>query len=265
MDIIFFVNRRAKMFLAMIIFVLFVIMAGGASLVILSKKDFKKKKLEVKEVEQKHEDDFGGVEHHIDEFLQVEFLEDGIFKVGNTYCGIGKIEGTNFSVMSEADQNTRESVFIDLLTGIDYPVQFVTTSVVADTGKVAKDIAVMASQMPDSTIKVYASLYAKALDDMHRHRQILSQCSWMVLTDSGIENDPVYKLKEKMGLLASALRQRAGVIFTPLLSVDDVVDVFGQIIDPESLTRPSELLPNRQPIHVSQREVVKFETQAVQA
>lgn len=248
------------MFLAMVIFLLFVVIAGGVSLTVLSKRDFRKKKAKGKEqVEQKQKEDLGGVMHHIDELLQVEFLDDGIYRVGNTYCGIGKIEGTNFSVMSEADQNTREAVFIDLLTGIDYPLQFVTTSVVADTGKVAKDIALMASQMPDSTIKVYASLYAKALDDMHRERQILSQCSWLVLTDNGLDGDPVYKLKEKMGLLTMALRQRAGVIFIPLLSIEDVVDVFGQINNSESLTRPSEFLLNQQPIHISESEVMKFE------
>ncbi len=247
------------MFFSMIIFLLFVVIAGGVSLTILSKRDFRKKRTKDKEQgEQKHKEDLGGVMHHIDELLQIEFLDDGIYKVGNTYCGIGKIEGTNFSVMSEADQNTREAVFIDLLTGIDYPIQFVTTSVVADTGKVAKDIALMASQMPESTIKVYASLYAKALDDMHRERQILSQSSWLVLTDNGLEGDPVFKLKEKMGLLTMALRQRAGVVFTPLLSIEDVVDVFGQINNSESLTRPSEFLLNQQPIHISESEVVNY-------
>ncbi len=228
-------------------------------LTITNKRDFMpKKNLSKKETIRKHEEDFDGPMHHVDELLQVEFLDDGIYKTGGTYCGIGRIEGANFSVMSEADQNNREDAFIDLMTAIDYPIQFITTSIVSDTGTVARNIAQQALQMPDSDVRTYASLYAKALDDMHRERQILSQCSYLVLTDDGATGDPVYKLKEKMSLLASTMRQRAGVIYTPLLSIEDVVDVFGQINNSESLVRPSEFLPNQQAIHVSESEVANF-------
>lgn len=239
-----------------VLFLMFVIIGGGIALLVLnkpSKMNREKGKEETVKFEQK--EDIEGKVAHIEELSPVEFLADGIYFANGVYCALGKIEGTNFSVMSEHDQNTRESVFIDILTNIDYPIQFVTTSVVANTGRVAKEIAQKAVNMPEGNLKTYSALYANALDGMHKERRILSQCSWLVITDDGSDGDPVYKLKEKMNILASAMQQRAGVVFTPLQTTEEAIDVFGQILNSDSLIRPSEFTGGMQPIHLSEREV----------
>lgn len=246
------------MLFTVVLFFLFVIVSAVVFLVFTSKQDIRKKKPGPgKDGRQPTEDCGSGPEYHVDALIAVEMLADGIYAAGGVYCGIGKIDGTNFSVMSETDQNNREHVFIDILTGIDYPVQFITTTIVADTGRTAKEVAAKWLPMPENTLKTYAALYAKALDEMQAQRQILSQSSWLVLTDDGSEGDPAEKIKEKMGLLTNALRQRAGVIFTPLFSMEEAVDVFGQILNPESLNRPSDYLAGLSAIHVAESEVLK--------
>ncbi|MFX4261177.1 hypothetical protein ACOBQJ_03135 [Pelotomaculum propionicicum] len=246
------------MILGFALFFMLLLIAGGVTLSILSKpKKFDRvAKQEDKSVEVKEEE--SGKTAHIEDLLPIEFIEDGIYSVGGLYCAMGKIEGTNFSVMSDHDQDIRESIFIDILNEIDFPVQFVTTSVVPNTGRAAQEIAKEAQKMPEGNLRCYSVLYAAALDDMHKTRKITSQSSWLVLTDDGSDGEPVLRLKEKVNAIGSALQLNAGIVFTPLQSTEEAMDVFGQILDNKSLVKSSKYLQGIQPIHLSEREVCQY-------
>lgn len=240
------------------LFFMLLLVAGGIMLAILSKpKKFNRvaKKEDKAKTEVKEEN---GKIAHIEDLLPVEFIEDGIYSVNGLYCAMGKIEGTNFSVMSDHDQDIRESIFIDILNEIDFPVQFVTTSVVPNTGRAAREIAKEAQKMPEGNLQCYSVLYAAALDDMHKTRKITSQSSWLVLTDDGSDGEPILRLKEKVNAICSALQLNAGIVFTPLQSTEEAMDVFGQILDNKNLIKPSKYLQGIQPIHLSEREVCEY-------
>ncbi|AEG14424.1 hypothetical protein Desku_0824 [Desulfofundulus kuznetsovii DSM 6115] len=228
-------------------------LAGILALVFLSRRPVKVES--VKEIKTKDKNDFLMGVRHIGEIVPVEFIRDGMYVSGGKYCCMARIEGTNFSVMSESQQNAQESALIGILNRIDFPVQFITTSVVADTAHMARVVASTAKNMPEGNLKTYAALYASALDAMRTEKQILAQHSYIILTDDGA--DPVAALKEKMKILYELLRP-AGVMLTPLTSEADVMDVFASILMPEVIIRPSEMLEagSTEELHVNAKELV---------
>lgn len=217
-----------------------------------------RRKKEEKKVGGRTKDDFVLRAGHVRELVPLEFVRAGVYRAGNRYCLMAKIEGANFSVMSPDEQNAREVVLIDILRRFDFPVQFITTNVVADTLSVARSVALIAGEMPDCPLKTYAALYASALEAMRSEKQILAQYSYMVLTDEGEKGDPVAVLHERAAILAGILYQQAGVTLTPLASEGEVLDALAGILTPEIVARPSDALAagSLEKLHINMREVL---------
>jgi formylmethanofuran:tetrahydromethanopterin formyltransferase len=202
-------------------------------------------------------DDFELGTRDIREITPIECLGDGVYVANGKFCYMARIEGTNFSVMSDEQQNAREAALIAVINKIDCPVQFVTTSVVADTARVARVIATEAQEMPDGPLKTYAALYANALDKMRLEKQIMAQNSWLVITDNGTEGEPERRLKEKIDIICTSVRN-AGVIATPVTSDPEVMDVLASILTAEAIMKPSDLVAAgaHSKLHLGMQEAV---------
>ncbi|SFH34397.1 hypothetical protein SAMN05660649_04830 [Desulfotomaculum arcticum] len=199
---------------------------------------------------------------HIDELFEVEFVHPGIFYVDGKYMGLARIGGTNFSVLSDGEQDTREEALIGIQNQIKYPVQYITSTVVTDTDAIAREIRSTNTNFNNELQVRYNNLYAAELEEMKRNRQAMTQVSWLVISDDGTEEDnPVERIKEKMALLHESFRSRVGIILTPLELTEEVVDAIQQMILPEKLSRPSDMiaLGGLAPVKFNIREIEKID------
>ena len=183
------------------------------------------------------------VGRHIAEIVGVEMVAPGVFYAGGKYLGLARIEGTNFSVLSDGEQDAREEALIGIQNQINYPVQYITGTVVTDTDAIAREVRAINAGVENERQAAYNNLYAADLDEMKRTRQAMTQVSWLVVSDDGSAgDDPVKRIRERLALLRESFRSRVGIILTPLELTGDVVDAIQQIMLPEKLSRPSDML-----------------------
>lgn len=233
-----------------IAFLVLVLAAGGAFIFLASKPRKKKSK------EQEIKANFQS--HHVDNVINIEKIEDGLIYRNDKVMAMSRIEGTNFSVMSPGEQDARESALIEIFSRLDYPVQFITNTIVADTLGAAKRIVDESIQIPDGNLKHYMLLYANALEQMRVERLVLTQQSYLVVSSDGHDGDPEKTVIDRVRILESSLRERTGIVLTPLTITEDIYDVLQHIILPEKITKPSDVSKDgvTEPIHFSTRELL---------
>lgn len=205
--------------------ILFVVSAlSGILLLLLNRKPKEKKDTD---------NDF--VTADINILFPVEKIFNGIIYLNGECLLIAKIEGVNFSVMSENEQNARESVLVDIFARIDYPVKFLTNTVVADTTAEATRIAQMAANTEEQSLQEYRTLYAGALQLMRTEREIIYQESYMVIPGS-TEEEAISRLN----IIKSAL-SNTSVILTPITTTDEVFNSIQNILLPEKIIKPADV------------------------
>lgn len=227
------------MIFVVVVFIIF-ILAGSLVMLFFANRSpsIHKKKENLTKIEEKSSKP---TFRNISELVKIEELDQGVLYVNGKYLGIARLDGTNFSVLSDGEQDVREDVLINIQNRIDFPVQYVTSTIVTDTEVPAKKIRDRAIEIKNPNLANYMNMYALALEEMKNQRKAMSQVSWMVISDDGEKGDPINQIREKMSLLRESLRAHAGIVLTPLVSNEDVVDALQQIMLPERLSRPSEL------------------------
>lgn len=241
---------------AVIAFLLLSALAGVAMLVVSVKKPFKR---EESGSESSEVFVSSSLVRHVDEVIDYDDVKDGIiYRRGRCY-GLARVEGVNFSVMSQEEQNAREAAVIEIFNGIDYPFQFITTTTVADTTSAAQEIAAMASMLKESPLKRYMTCYAGALLQMKQERRVLSQQTYMVISSDGSDGPPEKVIRERMRILQSGFMERVGIYLTPLLKTEEVLNAIQQIVLPDQLVTVQERVAKGvcAPIHFSNRDVVE--------
>lgn len=172
---------------------------------------------------------------HIKELFPVDKIYGGVIYSGDQCLLLAKIEGVNFSVMSESEQNSRESAMVDIFAKIDYPIKFITNTIVVDTITEAKRIADIAKNSPESNLKTYRTMYAGALELMRSERNVLAQQSYLV-----IPGDTEEEAKGRLSIIASSL-SNTSVIITPIKTTDEVFNSIQDILLPEKIIRPADV------------------------
>lgn len=179
---------------------------------------------------------------NVSDLLNIEMHESGIFSANGRWVGLARMSGTNFDVLSGMEQDIREDMLIGIQSQINYPIQYITSTVIADTDLAAGEIMRKAAGFKDENLAAYATMYAQELESMKIQRRAMSQVAWLVISDDGRSGNPVAKISEKMLILQETFRKRAKIIITPLISIEESVDVLKDIMVPERLLKPSEEL-----------------------
>ena len=196
---------------------------------------------------------------HITELIKIKPVAPGIIYTGGKYLGYARIEGTNFSILSDGEQDTKESVLIGLQNQFDFPLQYVTSTVVTDTGQIAGIVRDYASTCTNQDLAAYSAAYATELEQMKAWRQAMAQVSWLAVSDTGAGGDPAQNIYNKMAQLQELFRSRAGIILTPLTTTGEVIDALQQIMLPQRLTPASQTAAlGLNPVHYSDRELVNI-------
>ncbi|MBM7854962.1 hypothetical protein JOC37_001342 [Desulfohalotomaculum tongense] len=236
------------MAIAVVVFIFFVMAAALVMLLILNRTDSSGSRKKIKQTaKETKEKPSKRTYRHISDLINIREINSGIIYANGKYLGLARIEGTNFSIIlfggeqDDGEQDAGEKVLISIQNQINYPIQYITSMIVTDTEAVAGEIRTKASATEQQQLANYMNLYASALEEMKTSRRAMAQVSWLVISDDGEKGNPIEQIREKMALLQEAFRARAGVILTPLLTNEEVIDALQQIMLPERLSRPSEM------------------------
>lgn len=247
----------------LIVVTLLIFGVAGVAMVILMRAQnpasFRTKKSPVEGIEDTivKEPEPARTHSKITDLIKIEMLDSGIFYANGRWVGLARMSGTNFDVLSGVEQDIREDVLIGIQSQINYPIQFITSTVIADTDLAAAEIMSKAGYFNDKNLAAYAVMYAQELENMKIQRRAMSQVTWLAITDDGRSGHPIGKIREKMLLLQGLFRKRAKIILTPLISLEESVDVLKDIMTPERLLKPSEELQAGalEPVKFNIREV----------
>jgi len=197
---------------------------------------------------------------HINDLIKIDDVYEGIYKKGETFYSVARLSGTNFDVMTDFEQDARESVLIEILSEIDYPIQAITTTIVSDIDDMVKEILERAEAKPkDHPQYGYGYLLAGSLYDMKMDHKIMSRQSWIVISSRQIDpdDDPVQKINEYMYLLSENMRSKAKIFVTPVRNSEEVLDVLYQVLLPQSIIKPSDRIYAgvNEPFHFRDQEI----------
>ncbi|KUG05261.1 hypothetical protein ASZ90_017334 [hydrocarbon metagenome] len=220
---------------------------GSVLLLYLEKKRSQK--------DTKQVNSFNEIVSDVNEFYQIEDIYEGIIHKDDQCYMLAKIEGLNFTVMSENEQNVREDALVSIFARLDYPIRFIANTVIADTSEEARRIADLAIQTSEGTMQKYRLQYAGELELMRAERAVTTQSTYMVLPGKNKE-----ELYDRYQLLASSLRQQGNMLVTPLTSTEEVVDTIKEILMPNTIFRPSERFTYGvdSNIYLSEKEVLSY-------
>jgi hypothetical protein len=219
--------------------VLFVFVLGAAAVMFVSLNRAPKRHRVTVHKTKKKNGATAPTYRHIGDLLDLEVVEPGVIYAGGKYLAYARVEGTNFSILSDGERDIREDVLIGLQNQIKHPQQFVTSTVVIDTERAAQEVKANAIKTDNEHLSDYSMAYAGELEEMKRRRLAMAQVTWLVIGDDGEENDPGQSLRVKMSLMQE-LYSRSGLRLTPLAYTEEIIDAMQQIMLPERLFLASE-------------------------
>ena len=198
---------------------------------------------------------------NIKNLFQADNIYNGTIKHLGQYLLLARIEGMNFSVMSEIEQNARESALIDIFSRLDYPIRFITNTCIVDTSTEARKIAGMADSAENQNLQTYRILYAGALEQMRLERSVLTQQTFIIVPGETPE-----EAHHRFNILSSSLRERTSIIITLLSTTEDIYDALQDILTPEKIIKPSDVVQSGvlESIHFSAKEVGSFAQKFIQ-
>lgn len=198
---------------------------------------------------------------NIKNLFQANKIYNGAIEHLGQYLLLARIEGMNFSVMSEIEQNARESALIDVFSRLDYPIRFITNTCIVDTSAEARKIAEIADATENQNLQTYRILYAGALEQMRLERSVLTQQTFVIVP--GETSEEAY---HRFNILSSSLRERTSMIITLLTTTEDIYDALQDILTPEKIIKPSDIVQSGvlEPVHFSAKEVESFAQKLIQ-
>jgi hypothetical protein len=200
------------------------------------------------------------MEKHIADLINVEeVFKNGIYRIGGMFFGIGVLSGTNFSVISNDNQNSKEDRLVRLHSdAVKYPTKTIATTIVADTDKSAEGILSRAKN--DDTInqaqKIYMKMYAHFLKELKAQRLVLSNQNWFVIGSRYDDDDPADAILKRFKYLSEQYR-RIGIVLTRVTTDVEVYDIIHQITLPDRIIAPSEryAVGVTEPLHWGESEI----------
>lgn len=189
---------------------------------------------------------------NIKNVFQTDRIYNGAIEHLGQYLLLARIEGMNFSIMSEIEQNARESALIEIFSRLDYPVRFITNTCIVDTSTEAGRIAEMTDDSTNENLKTYRIFYAGALEQMRQERSVLTQQTFIIIPGNNPE-----EARHRFDILCSSLRERTSIIATLLTRTEDIYDALQDILTPDKIIKPSDIVQAGvlEPIHFHEKEV----------
>lgn len=128
------------------------------------------------------------------DILQIKIKNDILF-IGNRYSKIIRLGNIDYNMLSNTEQDSIESILVQTALGIDYPIQFFSTTEFIDTSKVIELMRENKSQ--NSKIQEYQNYLIEYLKNLMENRTISVIKNYAIISYDGTYENSIEELNRK--------------------------------------------------------------------
>lgn len=229
----------------MIIFLVLTVLLIIATAIYLNKK---KKSNNVKQ-NNKAENKKKKSKKQLSDILKLK-IKDNVICLGNRYSSILRLGNIDYNMLSNQEQDSVENILIQTALGIDYPIQFFSTTEYIDTSKVIEKIK--QNKTNNIHIKEYQDQLLNYLNNLMENRTISVVKSYAIISYDGLYENAIDELNRKtLSLKNSLLRAN---ITCDLLGENDLYNLIYRELNKNSALNIDNLKQGGEKLYVGKKQ-----------
>ena len=122
-------------------------------------------------------------------------IKDNIICLGGRYSQIIKLGNIDYNMLSNHEQNSIETILIQTVLAIDYPIQFFSTMEYIDTSNVIS--LINQNKTNNKNIKTYQNYLTNYLENLMQNRTISIVKNYAVISYDGLYENAICELSRK--------------------------------------------------------------------
>ena len=186
--------------------------------------------------EEKNEKTKNNNKKRLVDILQIK-IKNNIICVGNRYSKIIRLGNIDYNMLSDTEQESIESILIQTALGIDYPIQFFSTTEFIDTSQVIELMRENRSQ--NSNIQEYQDYLIEYLKSLMENRTISVIKNYAIISYDGLYENAIVELNRKsLSFKGNLLRAK---IECEILNEDEIYNLIYRELNKNSALNISNL------------------------
>lgn len=188
----------------------------------------------------------------LSDFLQIE-IKDNIICLGNRYSNIIRLGNIDYNMLSTHEQDAIENILIQTALGIDYPVQFFSTTEFIDTSKVVS--LIKQNKSINFKIQEYKNYLIEYLENLMENKSISVVKNYAIISYDGTYENAIEELNRKSMLFKGNLL-RAKIV-CEILSKDEICNLIYRELNKNSSQNISKLQEGGKNLYVGKKQKSK--------
>lgn len=189
---------------------------------------------------------------HLSDFLQIE-IKDNIVCLGNRYSNIIRLGNIDYNMLSTHEQDAIENILIQTALGIDYPVQFFSTTEFIDTSKVVS--LIKQNKSINFKIQEYKNYLIEYLENLMENKSISVVKNYAIISYDGTYENAIEELNRKSMLFKGNLL-RAKIV-CEILNKDEICNLIYRELNKNSSQNISKLQEGGKNLYVGKKQKAK--------
>lgn len=174
---------------------------------------------------------------HLSDFLQIEIKDNIVVCLGNRYSNIIRLGNIDYNMLSTHEQDAIENILIQTALGIDYPVQFFSTTEFIDTSKVVS--LIKQNKSINFKIQEYKNYLIEYLENLMENKSISVVKNYAIISYDGTYENAIEELNRKsMSFKGNLLRAK---IVCEILNKDEICNLIYRELNKNSSQNISKL------------------------
>lgn len=188
----------------------------------------------------------------LSDFLQIK-IKDNIICLGNRYSNIIRLGNIDYNMLSTHEQDTIENILIQTALGIDYPVQFFSTTEFIDTSKVVS--LIKQNKSINLKIQEYKNYLIEYLENLMENKSISVVKNYAIISYDGTYENAIEELNRKSMLFKGNLL-RAKIV-CEILNKDEICNLIYRELNKNSSQNISKLQEGGKNLYVGKKQKSK--------
>lgn len=188
----------------------------------------------------------------LSDFLQIK-IKDNIICLGNRYSNIIRLGNIDYNMLSTHEQDAIENILIQTALGIDYPVQFFSTTEFIDTSKVVS--LIKQNKSINLKIQEYKNYLIEYLENLMENKSISVVKNYAIISYDGTYENAIEELNRKSMLFKGNLL-RAKIV-CEILNKDEICNLIYRELNKNSSQNISKLQEGGKNLYVGKKQKSK--------
>lgn len=177
-------------------------------------------------------------------------IKDNMICLGNRYSYVIRLGNIDYNMLSNQEQDSIESILIQTVLAIDFPVQFFSTTEFIDTSKIISLIKQNKTKNPK--VHEYKSYLVDYLENLMENRSISVVKNYAIISYDGLYENAVSELDRKSNLFKGNLLRAKIVCST--LSEDDLYNLIYRELNKNSALSINPLKEGGKNLYVGKKQ-----------